>query len=72
MNKAETKGFFNRLHKANTVYQEHEISPKELEAIYLNILDEYATEESREGMKCHSCGDPLSNECSRCKRLWET
>ena len=48
MNKAETKGFFNRLHKANTVYQEHEINLDELEAVYMIILDEYAAEVSRE------------------------
>ena len=37
----------------------------------LLAMDEYATEVSRE-RKCHSCGKPLSNECPRCERLWET
>jgi len=40
--------------------------------IRIEVLKKYAAEVSREGMKCHSCGEPLSNECSRCKRLWET
>ena len=33
-----------------------------------DILKQYA----QQFQKCHSCGVPISNECSRCKRLWAT
>ena len=22
--------------------------------------------------KCHSCGEPMSNDCPRCTKLWES
>ncbi len=47
-----------------------ELTTTETQNAIIRTIEQYATEVSRETRMCHSCGNPLSNECPRCKRLW--
>lgn len=42
------------------------------EVVAIAIDNIYAKEAHKRGNYCHTCGDVMSNECSRCKKLWES
>ena len=35
-------------------------------------MDSYFEQLSQEGLKCRTCGEVMSEDCPRCKRLWES
>lgn len=35
-------------------------------------LRNIATRATAEALKCVSCGNPLSSDCPKCRRLWES
>jgi len=42
-------------------------------SLIVTCMEEYSQSQAQKTTRfCHSCGVPLSNDCPRCERLWES